>query len=52
MDKIVRLRAEDNAVVANRSLEAGTTLGELFCGTPFPQGTKSRHVIFRWARAF
>ena len=52
MEKIVRLRDEDNVVVANSALEEGTTLGASYCGTPFPQGIKSHHVISPWGRAF
>jgi altronate hydrolase len=40
MDKIVRLRAEDNVVVANRTLEAGYDIGGIVLRDAIPAGHK------------
>ena len=40
MDKIVRLRAEDNVVVANRALEAGHDIGGIVLRDAIPAGHK------------
>jgi altronate hydrolase len=40
MDKIVRLRAEDNLVVANRALEAGHDIGGIVLRDAIPAGHK------------
>jgi altronate hydrolase len=40
MDKIVRLRAEDNVVVANRALEAGHEFGGIVLRAAIPAGHK------------
>ena len=40
MDKIVRLRAEDNVVVANRALEAGHDIGGIVLRDAIPPGHK------------
>jgi altronate hydrolase len=40
MDKIVRLRAEDNVVVANRALEAGQDIGGISLRDAIPAGHK------------
>lgn len=40
MDKIVRLRAEDNVVVANRALEAGHDIGGIILRDAIPAGHK------------
>ena len=40
MDKIVRLRAEDNVVVANRTLEAGHDIGGIVLRDAIPAGHK------------
>jgi altronate hydrolase len=52
MDKIVRLRAEDNVVVANRALEAGHDIVGIVLRDAIPAGHKIASCDIPWARAF